>query len=203
VAFFGVLYYAGWRPEDAAMLRKQDLEIPAKGWGQLLLSETAPIAGAARTDSGARRDRRQLKQRGRGEVRPVPCTPPLTDLLHQHLERHGAAADGRLFRSLSGGHLAESTVARAWDKARKAALSEEEYRAVLGKGPYELRHACVSTWLGGGVPSPQVAEWAGHSVEVPHKIYAKVLAGQEASARERVERALGLSATDAPKRDRE
>jgi integrase len=67
---------------------------------------------------------------------------------------------------------------------------------VLGKRPYDLRHACVSSWLGGGVPSPQIAEWAGHSVEVLHKIYAKVLAGQEASARERIERALGLSTAD-------
>jgi hypothetical protein len=41
------------------------------------------------------------------------------------------------------------------------------------------------------VPSTQVAEWAGHSVAVLHQIYAKVLAGQEASARDRIERALG------------
>jgi hypothetical protein len=31
--------------------------------GRLLVSETAPSAGAAWTDSGQRRDRRQLKQR--------------------------------------------------------------------------------------------------------------------------------------------
>ncbi len=32
--------------------------------------------------------------------------------------------------------------------------------------PYDLRHAAMSTWLNGGVPAAQVAEWAGHSVEV-------------------------------------
>jgi integrase len=69
--------------------------------------------------------------------------------------------------------------------------------ARVSRRPYDLRHACVSTWLGSGVPSAQVAEWAGHSVAVLHQICAKVLAGQEASARDRIERALGLRAEDA------
>jgi integrase len=97
-----------------------------------------------------------------------------------------------LFRSLVGGDLAESAAARVWGKARKAALTEEEYASVLGKRPYDLRHACVSTWLAAGVPSTQFTEWAGQSVAVLHRIYAKILAGQEASARERIERALNL-----------
>ncbi|HEV7831232.1 MAG TPA: tyrosine-type recombinase/integrase [Pseudonocardiaceae bacterium] len=196
MAFFAVMYYSGLRPEEAAMLRKADLQLPESGWGELLLSETAPTAGAAWTDSGARRDRRQLKQRGKGEVRPVPCPPPLTTLLHDHLARHGTATDGRLFRNLTGGDLAESTVARVWSNARQSALTAEEFTSPLARRPYDLRHACVSTWLSSGVPSTQVAEWAGHSVAVLHQIYAKVLAGQEASARERIERALGLWADD-------
>jgi integrase len=173
-------------------LRKQDLQLPRTGWGELLLSETAPVAGAAWTDSGERRDRRQLKQRGRGEVRHVPSPPPLTELLHAHLDLHGAAADGRLFRGLYGSDVAESTVARVWRKARESALTEAEYASPLARRPYDLRHACVSTWLGGGVPSTQVAEWAGHSVAVLHQIYAKVIVGQEDSARRRIETALGL-----------
>jgi hypothetical protein len=32
--------------------------------------------------------------------------------------------------------------------------------------PYDLRHACLSTWLNGGVYPTQVAEWAGYSVDV-------------------------------------
>jgi integrase len=192
VAFFGCMYYSALRPEEAAMLSKRDLQLPESGWGELLLSETAPTAGAAWTDSGARRDRRQLKQRGRGEVRAVPCPPPLTELLHGHLAQFGTAADGRLFRSLTGGELAESTVARVWSKARAAVLTAEEVASPMGRRPYDLRHACVSTWLAGGVPSTQVAEWAGHSVAVLHQIYAKVIAGQESASRERIERVLGL-----------
>jgi integrase len=192
VACLAAMYYSGLRPEEAVMLSKPDLSLPEAGWGELLLSGSAPIAGAAWTDSGNRRDRRQLKHRGKGEVRSVPCPPPLTALLHAHLEQFGTAADGRLFRSLTGGDVAESTIARVWDKARKAVLTEQEYASVLGKRPYDLRHACVSTWLAAGVPSTQVAEWAGHSVAVLHQIYAKVIAGQQSSALERISTALGL-----------
>ena len=42
----------------------------------------------------------------------------------------------------------------------------------LAETPYALRHACVSTWLNGGVEPPRVAEWAGHSVEVLLKVLA-------------------------------
>ena len=190
-AFFAVMYYAALRPEEAAMLSKPDLQLPESGWGELLLSETAPIAGASWTDTGERRDRRQLKQRAIGEVRSVPSSPPLTRILHEHLRRFGVAADGRLFRNLVGGDLAESTIARIWDKARRAALTEEEYASPLARRPYDLRHACVSTWLAAGVPSSQCAEWAGHSVAVLHQIYAKVISGLEAAAHRRIEEALG------------
>ncbi len=128
VAHFGTQYYAALRPEEAAMLSKPDLLLPdmewdedaqdwvfpegEDGWGELLLSQAAPTAGAAWTDSNERRDRRQLKQRAVGEVRRVPSPPPLTKLLHAHLQRFGTAA--RLFRSLTGGDLSESTVNRVW-----------------------------------------------------------------------------------------
>lgn len=193
VGYFACMYYAALRPEEVAMLRKSDLQLPEKGWGELLLSETAPVTGGAWTDSGARRDRRQLKQRGRGEVRPVRFPPPLTALLHEHLVKFGTASDGRLFRNLTGGDLAESTIGRVWDKARRAALTDAEYGSSLGKRPYDLRHACVSTWLAAGVPSTQCAEWAGHSVTVLHQIYAKVIAGLESAAHARIEQALGVA----------
>ena len=51
--------------------------------------------------------------------------------------------------------------------------------------------ACVSTWLNGGIPPAQVAEWAGHSVAILLKIYAKCLDGQDAIAKRRIEDALG------------
>jgi integrase len=69
-------------------------------------------------------------------------------------------------------------------------------RVALAKTPYDLRHAAVSTWLNGGVPPTTVAEWAGHSVEVLLRIYAKCLDGGDALVRRRVQAALGYADTD-------
>lgn len=41
----------------------------------------------------------------------------------------------------------------------------------------------MSTWLNGGVPAVTAAEWAGHSVEVLLRIYAKCLDGEAAAIR--------------------
>jgi integrase len=57
--------------------------------------------------------------------------------------------------------------------------------------PYDLRHAAVSTWLNGGVPSTDVAAWAGHSVEILDKIYAKCLDDGAEPLRQRVQAPLG------------
>jgi integrase len=196
VTFFAVMYYAALRPGEAVNLRKQDLALPKAGWGELLLWESAPETGASWSETGLRRDKRQLKHRERGDTRPVPCPPPLTALLHEHLRRHGTDEGGYLFRGVRGtGLLSESTYSRAWRLARRTALTPDEYESPLAWRAYHLRHACVSTWLNGGVAPTQVAEWAGHSVAVLLQIYAKCLAGQEDMARKRIEDALGLDTT--------
>jgi hypothetical protein len=41
-----------------------------------------------------------------------------------------------------------------------------------------------------GVPAPQVGAWAGHSVDVLLRVYAKCIAGQEDAARRGIELAL-------------
>jgi hypothetical protein len=65
-------------------------------------------------------------------------------------------------------------------------------RSPLAAVPYNLRHAAVSLWLNAGVPATQVAEWAGHSVHVLLKVYAKCIDGQDEAARRRIEAALNL-----------
>jgi hypothetical protein len=52
------------------------------------------------------------------------------------------------------------------------------------------RHACLSTWLNGGVYPTQVAEWAGHGVDVLRRVYAKCVAGQDELAKRRISEAL-------------
>ncbi|WP_158842918.1 tyrosine-type recombinase/integrase [Saccharothrix deserti] len=204
VAYFATMYYSAARPGEAVNLRRQDVLIPDATWdesgqrwvlpdgvdddgGELLLSESAPETGAAWSETGMRRDRRQLKHREKGETRPVPCPPQLAVLLRDHLRQFGTDPDGFLFRGVRDrGLFSESTYSRAWRKAREAAFTEEDYASPLARRAYQLRHAAVSTWLNGGVPPQQVAEWAGHSLEVLFKIYAKCLSGQEDAARRRL-----------------
>ncbi len=193
VAFFGAMYYAALRPGEAATLRKANLALPAIGWGELVLEWSTPEAGASWTDSGRRREERQLKHRARGETRVVPSPPELTALLHEHLEKYGTGQDGLLFGGVRGGQIAESTYCRVWRKARAVTLTPAELESPLARRPYDLRHAAVSTWLNAGVPSTQVAAWAGHGVAVLHQIYAKVIVGQAEAARRRIDAALGGS----------
>jgi integrase len=90
----------------------------------------------------------------------------------------------------SGGELPTITYRRAWIKARQAALTAAERASPLARRPYNLRHACLSTWLNGGVYPTQVAEWAGHGVDVLLKIYAKCIVGQDELAKRRISEAL-------------
>ncbi|MGE5292084.1 MAG: hypothetical protein ACM3ML_33850 [Micromonosporaceae bacterium] len=111
-------------------------------------------------------------------------------LLRDHLKQFGTARDGRLFSGVRGGELATITYRRAWAKARRVTLTVAEQALSLARRPYDLRHACLSTWLNGGVYPTQVAEWAGHSVDVLLRIYAKCIAGQDELAKRRISEAL-------------
>ena len=84
-----------------------------------------------------------------------------------------------------------ATFAGIWGRTRAAVLTAAQFESPLAKRPYDLRHACVSTWLNAGVSAPQVAEWAGHSVAMLLSTYAKCIDGQEDLARKRIEDALG------------
>jgi integrase len=204
VAFFGALYYSGLRPEEAVGLRRQDVELPdliwdedaqqwrepGDSWGELHLRTARPDVGGRWTDDGSGRDRRGLKHRAEGESRRVPCPPALTKLLREHLTGFTGMPTDVLFRGVQGRPLATITYRRAWDKARMTALTDEEYRSTLARRPYDLRQACLSTWLNGGVAATQVAEWAGHSVEMLLRVYARCLDGQDEIAKRRIVAAL-------------
>ncbi len=205
VALFGAMYYAALRPGEAVNLRGRDVQLPAlewdderqdwvepvNAWGEFLLSKSAPETGARWSDTRKRRDEReQLKHRPRGETRPVPCPPPLTKLLRDHMRHYPSPPDEPLFQGIYTKYVSGSHCAHVWRKAREKVLGDEAATSPLAKRPYDLRHAAVSTWLNSGVPATQVAEWAGHSVAVLLQVYAKCLAGQEETARKRIEQAL-------------
>jgi hypothetical protein len=72
-------------------------------------------------------------------------------------------------------------------RARRAAFGERLAATPLAARPYDLRDAAISTWLNAGVPPTQVAEWAGHSVEVLLTIYANCIDGDAARYRAKID----------------
>lgn len=201
-AFFACLYYAGLRPAEARNLRVGDCLLPTSGWGRLLLTGTHQTAGAAWTDSATAGEDRALKHRSPRDTRTVPAHPELVELLQRHVERFAVGVNGRLFVTRTGRRgaplapphskpVAMGTIYRAWHRARAHALTEKQAASQLARRPYDLRHACLSTWLNAGVPPARVAEWAGHSVEVLLRVYAKCVEGDDAISLTRIENALG------------
>jgi len=115
--------------------------------------------------------------------------PDLVVLLTKHIDQFGTSSGGRVFSGPRGGLVNEATCLSVFHDARNAALTESEIAAGLLPRPYYLRHAAVSTWLNAGVPATQVAEWAGHSVDVLLRVYAKCIAGQQDEAKRRIDEA--------------
>ena len=109
-------------------------------------------------------------------------------ILREHIEEFGTAADGRLFRTATGGMICDIT--HTWAGARALALVPEQVASPLAARPNDLRHAAVSLWLNGGVAATEVANRAGHSVEVLLRVYAKCIDGGEEAANRRIDEAL-------------
>jgi integrase len=121
-------------------------------------------------------------------VEPIP--PELSHILRQHIETFGTASDGRMFSSDRGNVVASTAISDVWAEARTRALTPEQVASPLAGRPYDLRHAAVSLWLNAGVSPQDVAQRAGHSIEVLLRVYAKCLHGGETIANKRIEAAL-------------
>ncbi|WP_174552413.1 tyrosine-type recombinase/integrase [Microtetraspora niveoalba] len=190
MALFACMYYAALRPGEAVALRKDDCHLPASGWGRLLVDVSRPEVNTQWTDTGDAHEERGLKHRGRDDVRPVPIPPSLVKILRQHIAEFGVGSDGRIFRSERGGVVASTAYTEVWQEARKLAFTPAQVASPLARRPYDLRHAAVSLWLNAGVSAPDVAERAGHSVDVLLRVYAKCLDGQQEIANRRIDDAL-------------
>ena len=187
-AFFACMYFAALRPGEVKDLRKASCYLPASGWGRLTLSSSRPQSNRRWTDSGEGYDDRGLKHRADDDTRPVPIPPELVRILREHIEEFGTATDGRLFRTATGGMIYDHT--HTWAAARTLALTPEQVASPMAARPYDLRHGAVSLWLNGGVAVTEVADRAGHSVEVLLRVYAKCIDGGEEIANRRIDEAL-------------
>ncbi|MFI9556032.1 tyrosine-type recombinase/integrase [Nonomuraea endophytica] len=190
MALFACMYYAALRPGEAVALREQDCHLPAKGWGRLLVDVSRPEVNTRWTDTGDAHEERGLKHRGHDDVRIVPIPPELVKILKQHIKEYGVGKDGRLFRSERGGVVASTAYTEVWQETRTLALTPAQVASQLARRPYDLRHAAVSLWLNAGVSAPDVAERAGHGVDVLLRVYAKCLDGHQKIANRRIEDAL-------------
>ncbi len=187
-AFFACMYYGGLRPAEVAGLREHDCHLPEHGWGSLVLTDSRPQTNTRWTDSGEAQDTRGLKHRAEQDTRPVPIPPELVAILREYLKEFGAAEDGRLFRTRTGKVI--TNYADFWQAARTLALLPYQVASPLAARPYDLRHAAVSLWLNAGVSAPEVAERAGHGVDVLLRVYAKCIDGNQHIANQRIEAAL-------------
>ena len=132
------------------------------------------------------RQRRELKHRPPGETRRVPIHPNLVVLLRGHLKRFGTGPGGRVFTLARGGIVTDRAYLAVFHAARAATFTQQEAASLLARHPYDLRHAAVSTWLNATNDAALVAAWAGHSVGVLHRVYAKCIAGKEAENMRRI-----------------
>ena len=145
------------------------------------LTEASPRSGSSWTNTGEIRERVPLKHRADGEVRRVPIHPELVQILRAHIDEFGPTdPDGRLFVGAHAGPVTDRTYLRVFHRARAKAFTPAEAASPLMTVPYALRHAAVSTWLRTTGDAALVARWAGHSVAVLLKVYAKTVDGSRA-----------------------
>ena len=190
MALYGCMYFAALRPGEAVALRRRDCHLPESGWGRLTLAKSRPEVNLRWTDTGSAHTERGLKHRPTEESRTVPIPAVLVGILRTHIQTFGTAADGRIFASDRGQVVASTAISDVWGEARTLALTPEQVLSPLAARPYDLRHAGVSLWLNAGVSPQDVADRAGHSVDVLLRVYAKCLDGGEKVANKRIEAAL-------------
>lgn len=190
VALYGCMYYAMLRPSEAVSLRLDECRLPERGWGVLEFRQARSAPGRDWTDDGEVHEVRAPKGGPRNAVRRVPIPPALVQLLREHIEQYGTGLDGPLFRTYRGGFYQPSTLWQVLQKARASVFTSTLAASPLARRPYDFRHAGISWRLNAGVPGPQVAEWAGHTVEVLYRIYAHCIDGDDERWHQRMEQAL-------------
>jgi hypothetical protein len=141
--------------------------------------------GAEWTDAGSRRDRRYLKARTRRvAARALPLSP--TRILRVHLDQLGTC-QGRAHilryprRGTGVYHLPPGMELSAVYRAGSRWIRLTAGPAGLRRAPRLRLHMAQRRRC-----ARQVAEWAGHSVAVLRRVYAKCIDGQDQVAKRRI-----------------
>jgi integrase len=123
--------------------------------------------------------------------------PELVPMIRDHIKEFGVGPERRIFRLPGGGLVTDRAYLAVFHQARTIAFTEGESASLLARRPYDLRHAAVSIWLKATADPAQVAEWAGHTVDVLLRVYAKCIAGQQEQAKQRILEATQLHSESA------
>ena len=190
MAMFACMYFAALRPGEAVGLRKQDCHLPATGWGRLTLEGP----GRRSTSGGPTRGRpttSAVSSTGQRRRRPVPIPPELVTILrraHRRVRRRRRMAG--CSAASAGGVVASTAYAEVWQEARTAGPHSRSGR--LSAGPAAVRPAARGrlALAERRRTGPEVAERAGHGVDVLLRVYAKCIDGQEEIVNRRIEDAL-------------
>ena len=84
-------------------------------------------------------------------------------------------------------------IRRCVDNRRPRRLAHPQpARLARDEAPHDLRRSGVTWRLNSGVPATEVAAWAGHSVEVLTRVYARCVIGLEGVWIGRMDQALHL-----------
>jgi hypothetical protein len=134
-ALYGCMYYGMLRPSGAASLLLDECHLPERGWGRLEFSEVSSAAGREWTDDGQAHEARKPKGGPRNAIRSVPIPPVLVVMLREHVQDHGTAPEGRLFRTYRGGLYLPSTLWTVLQKARQQAFTEAQAASPLARKP--------------------------------------------------------------------
>jgi hypothetical protein len=209
-AFLAVVYFAGLRSEEVTSLYVRGLTLPDTekadssddGWGEIVVSKPLPEVGKRWTDSGTHHNhRRQPKGRDQGEVRSVPCCPELVAIVRTFITARRLEPGDRLCTSVREGNLLSEgdllsmvVVRRALDAARLEVLGPGLAETELAATIYSFRHVRLTDQLNSGVPSAQVALWAGNSVKVLLENYINCVTGQDADYKRKISQSMRLEA---------
>ena len=152
------------------------------------MSRSRPQSNRRWTDSGEAFDDGGLKHRAEEDTRPVPIPSRAG---HDPARAHRGVRDRRRWAAIQ-------------DSSRRDDLRRHSYLgSCTDTGPrsgagclsaggqaYDLRHGAVSLWLNGGVTATEVANRAGHSLEVLLRVYPKCIDGGDEAANRRIDEAL-------------
>jgi integrase len=138
---FGLMAYAGLRPNEVRALPRRDMKLRREG-GE-------PVGGFLCIREGLSFGETHTPKTGKREV---PIAPPLALLLG---EVENGPRDGHVAITTEGEPWGQYGLDRAFERVRDRA-------GLAGWSVYSLRHYAITTWLRKGIPVHVVQKMAGH-----------------------------------------